>query len=61
MLNKKLSKALGTFAASEDGAVAVEYVLIAAAMFTAIIPAFLYVASGIGIKFSSITGYFSGT
>jgi len=39
---------------------AVEYVLIAAAMFGAIIPAFLYVASGISVKFSSINSYFSG-
>ncbi len=60
MLMKKLSKALRIFAASQSGAMAVEYVLIAAAMFTAIIPAFLYVASGISIKFASITGYFSG-
>jgi Flp pilus assembly pilin Flp len=55
------ARTLTRFRASEDGAMAVEYVLIAAAMFSAIIPAFLYVASGMGIKFSSITGYFGGT
>lgn len=41
------------------GTVAVEYVVIASAMFTALIPAFLYVASGMGTKLSSITSFFS--
>ena len=45
----------------EQGAVAVEYVVIAAAMFLALIPSFLYVASGMTTKFSSIGGYFAGT
>lgn len=46
------------FAVNEDGAVAVEYGIIAMAMFAALIPAFLYVASGIQMKFSAIGGYF---
>lgn len=45
----------------ERGAVAVEYVVIAAAMFLALIPSFLYVASGMTTKFSSIGGFFPGT
>ena len=45
----------------ERGTVAVEYVVIAAAMFLALIPSFLYVASGMSTKFSSIGGYFAGT
>ena len=42
----------------ERGAVAVEYGIIVTAMFAAIIPGFLYVASGIQVKFSDIGGYF---
>ena len=33
----------------------------AAAMFLALIPSFLYVASGMTTKFSSISGYFPGS
>lgn len=44
-----------------NGAVAIEYVVIAAAMFLALIPSFLYVASGMTTKFSSVGGYFNGT
>lgn len=47
------------YACCRSGAVAVEYVVIASAMFGALIPAFLYVASGMGTKFTSITSYFS--
>jgi Flp pilus assembly pilin Flp len=49
------------FLACEIGAVAIEYVVIAAAMFLALIPSFLYVASGMTAKFSSIGGYFGGS
>ncbi len=45
----------------ESGTVAVEYVVMAAAMFLALIPSFLYVASGIGVKFSTISDYFGGS
>ncbi len=44
----------------DRGAVAVEYGIIAMAMFAAIIPAFLYVASGVQTKFSEIGSYFTG-
>ena len=47
------------YADCRKGAAAVEYVVIATAMFGALIPAFLYVASGMGTKFSGITSYFS--
>lgn len=47
--------------ACEIGAVAVEYVIIAAAMFLALIPSFLYVASGMTTKFSDIGSYFGGS
>ena len=43
----------------ERGAVAIEYVLIATAMFLALIPSIYYVSSGMSQKFSSIGGYFS--
>ena len=49
-----------SFIQDENGAVAVEYGIIAMAMFAAIIPAFIYVASGIQTKFSEIGSYFSG-
>lgn len=44
---------------SQSGATAVEYSLIAFAMFGAIIPAFLYVASALGVKPSAVTDYFN--
>lgn len=49
---------LSKWSKSQSGAAAVEYSVIAFAMFGAIIPAFLYVASGMGIKFTAITDYF---
>ncbi len=53
-------KRFTSFLACERGAVAIEYVVIAAAMFLALIPSFLYVASGMTTKFSSVSGYFNG-
>jgi Flp pilus assembly pilin Flp len=50
-----------SFLADETGAVAVEYGIIAMALFAAIIPAFLYVASGIQSKFSDVAAYFAGS
>jgi Flp pilus assembly pilin Flp len=41
-----------------SGGTAVEYSLIAFAMFGALIPAFLYVASGMSVKFAAVTDYF---
>ena len=49
-----------SFLSCQRGAVAVEYVVIAAAMFLALIPGFLYVASGMTLKFSSVGTYFNG-
>ena len=47
-----------TFLRNTSGAAAVEYGVIIMAMFGAIIPAFLYVSTGITVKFQSITNYF---
>jgi Flp pilus assembly pilin Flp len=47
------------FLRHESGSAAVEYAVVAMAMFMAIIPAFVYVSSGIGLKFQSIVSYFS--
>ena len=60
MKRKDFSRLAGGFLGCESGAVAVEYVIIAAAMFLALIPSFLYVASGMLAKFSSVGGYFAG-
>ncbi len=60
MTCKGFSRLAVGFLGCESGAVAVEYVVIAAAMFLALIPSFLYVASGMATKFSGIEGYFSG-
>ena len=58
---KRITATARNLIVCERGAVAVEYVVIAAAMFLALIPSFLYVASGMTTKFSSIGGYFAGT
>ncbi len=57
-MSKSLTSRVKTLLSCEDGAVAVEYGIIAIAMFAAIVPGFLYVASGIQTKFSDIGGYF---
>jgi Flp pilus assembly pilin Flp len=49
-----------SFLYCQQGAVAVEYVIIAAAMFLALIPSFLYVADGMTGKFSDVETYFNG-
>lgn len=49
---------VATWMKCQSGAAAVEYSIIAFAMFGAIIPAFFYVSSAMGIKFSDITAYF---
>jgi Flp pilus assembly pilin Flp len=61
MTNSGFMERVKAFLACENGAVAIEYVVIAAAMFLALIPSFLYVASGMTAKFSSIGGYFGGS
>lgn len=55
---KSLVRCAKTLLHCDRGAVAVEYGIIVTAMFAAIIPGFLYVASGIQVKFSDIGGYF---
>ncbi len=60
MKSSGFSSLAKAFRVCESGAVAVEYVMIAAAMFLALIPSFLYVASGMTNKFSSVGGYFAG-
>lgn len=47
------------FLRHSGGAAAVEYGIVAMAMFMAIIPAFLYVSTGIQLKFQTITSYFA--
>ena len=46
------------FLQCESGTVAVEYVVIAAAMFLALIPGFLYVSSALGVRLSLIIDFF---
>jgi Flp pilus assembly pilin Flp len=60
MKYRNIIRVTGAYLRCENGAVAVEYVLIASAMFVALIPSFLYVASGMLLKFSSVQGYFEG-
>ena len=43
----------------ESGSTAVEYGIIVTAMFLAIIPAFIYVSTGIMMKFQVIGDYFA--
>lgn len=53
------SKSLVTrFLRCEDGSAAVEYGVIIMAMFAAIIPAFIYVSTGMGAKFDELSNYF---
>ncbi len=48
------------FRECESGAVAVEYSVIAVAMFLALVPAFIYVAAAMEVKFTSVTSFFNG-
>ena len=43
----------------QSGATAVEYGIIAMAMFLALIPAFIYVAAAMEIKFTGVTSFFN--
>ena len=47
------------YLSSDSGASAVEYSIIAMAMFLAIIPAFLFVSTGISLKLDAIGDYFA--
>jgi Flp pilus assembly pilin Flp len=47
------------FIRSQSGAVAIEYSLIAAAMFLAIYPAFYFITSAIGIKYQDVANAFT--
>ena len=49
---------LKAFLKNTRGTVAVEYGVIITAMFLAIIPRFLYVSTGIRIKFEALASYF---
>ena len=57
-MSKSIANSVKSLLRSDSGAVAVEYGIIVTAMFAAIVPGFLYVASGIQVKFSDIGGYF---
>ena len=46
--------------ADQSAAAAVEYVVVVAALFTALVPGFYYVSSAIGIKFQFITDFVNG-
>jgi Flp pilus assembly pilin Flp len=50
---------VSSFFREAKGAAAVEYGVIVMAMFLAIIPAFLYVSTGISLKFKNLTDYFA--
>jgi Flp pilus assembly pilin Flp len=49
------------FLVCEKGSTAIEYSLIAGAMFLAITPAFYMVRDSINVKFEAIVGYFATT
>lgn len=53
--------ALKSLLKNDQGAVAVEYAIIAIAMFLAIIPSFLFVSSAVGVKLTDVAGYLSGS
>lgn len=55
---RKLPALVSKWFRDANGSTAVEYGIITTAMFLAIIPAFLYVATGIQVKFVSLTSYF---
>jgi Flp pilus assembly pilin Flp len=58
MDSKLPANALRAFVPCPKGAVAVEYGIIAMAMFAALIPAFLYVSTGITLKFTALKSFF---
>ena len=53
----EISGVVSKFFRDARGTVAVEYGIIATAMFLAIIPAFIYVSTGIMVKFQSIADF----
>lgn len=53
----EFSEVVSKFFRDAKGTVAVEYGIIATAMFLAIIPGFLYVSSGILVKFQDIAAF----
>jgi Flp pilus assembly pilin Flp len=55
-----MANLIRAFWACESGAAAVEYGVIATAMFLALIPAFIYVAAAMEIKYTSVTSFFNG-
>ena len=55
---REVGGVVSKFLRDANGATAVEYGIIATAMFLAIIPAFIYVSTGIMIKFQSLSDYF---
>ncbi len=57
--SREVLRVVSKFFRDVEGATAVEYGIIATAMFLAIIPAFIYVSTGIMIKFQSLTDYFT--
>jgi Flp pilus assembly pilin Flp len=57
--SRDVLRVVSEFFRDVEGATAVEYGIIATAMFLAIIPAFLYVSTGIMIKFQSLTDFFN--
>jgi Flp pilus assembly pilin Flp len=54
------SKAMQRLWEDQSGAAAVEYVVMVAAIFTALVPGFYYVSSAIGLKFEFITDFVVG-
>ena len=58
-MNVNLSAIARDYFKDDIGAVAVEYAIIAVAMFLAIIPSFIYVADAVGAALLEIGGYFA--
>ena len=56
---ERLFNIIKFYAAAENGAVAIEYALIASALSAAIIAGFPFVSSAVTVKLSAIGGYFS--
>ena len=56
---KTMKNKIDRFIRDESGAVAIEYSLIAGAMFLAISPAFYLVRDAINVKFAAIASYFT--
>lgn len=60
-MNNRVLVRFKTFISDADGATAVEYVVIAAALTTALIPGFYYVSSAVADQLAFITSFVMGS